>query len=50
MNRVLTEEPSPRVAFLAAVLLGINEVAIQIEEPFTMLPLEVSPPHVLDYS
>eukprot|EP00667_Euglena_gracilis_P007065 EG_transcript_7131 len=31
----------PCVAFIAFVLLGVEEVAVQIEEPFTILPLEV---------
>jgi len=31
----------PAVAFIAFLLLGIEEVGVQIEEPFTILPLEV---------
>lgn len=37
--------PCPRIIFLAFLLLGIDEVAVQVEEPFTILPLEVCSPH-----
>eukprot|EP00667_Euglena_gracilis_P007547 EG_transcript_7621 len=30
----------PCIAFLAFLLLGVDEVAVQIEEPFSILPLE----------
>lgn len=31
----------PAVSFISFALLGIEEVAVQIEEPFSILPMEV---------